>query len=103
MIINYFLSVKNKLEKILSHLNEIKLTYCEIKIKSEDYINSEYICDEINEYNKKINALEETIKDLNELRCNNCQHTFVDDLIDITPNTSQHITYCTICGYTKEN
>ena len=31
MSINYFLSSKKKLQKILSYLNEIKLTYCEIR------------------------------------------------------------------------
>ena len=52
MDITYFLSSKKKLEKILSHLNEIKLTYCEIQIES-DCMNYEYIDDEINEYKKK--------------------------------------------------
>jgi hypothetical protein len=30
-----------------------------------------------------------------------CNHNFEDDMIDITPDTSKHITYCTVCGYTK--
>ena len=101
MDINYFLSSKTRLEKILSYLYEIKSTYNEIERRH--YINYEYIEDEINDYDKKINNLEEIIKYLNELICNNCEHTFVDDLIDITPDKSQNITYCTICEYTKEN
>jgi hypothetical protein len=30
-----------------------------------------------------------------------CKHEMVDDLIDITPDESKHISYCTICGFTK--
>jgi hypothetical protein len=30
-----------------------------------------------------------------------CNHEMVDDLIDITPDESKHISYCTICGFTK--
>ncbi len=30
-----------------------------------------------------------------------CNHDFVDDYIDITPERSEKITYCRICEYTK--
>jgi len=30
-----------------------------------------------------------------------CKHEFVDDYIDIGPETSRKITYCKNCGYTK--
>ena len=99
MSINYFLSSKKKLQKILSHLNEIKLTYCEMR---DDGVNDEYITDEIDEYEKKIIELELTIEYLTQFICHNCEHTFVEDVIDITPDRSQNITYCTICEYTKE-
>ena len=102
MDINYFLSSKKKLQKILSYLNEIKLTYCEIEIERNDDINDEYITDQIIEYEKKINELDLTIEHLNQFICHNCEHTFVEDVIDITPDRSQNITYCTICEYTKE-
>ena len=98
MDINYFLSSKKKLQKILSYLNEIKLTYCEI----DDGINDEYITEQIIEYEKKIIELDLTIEHLNQFICHNCEHTFVEDVIDITPDRSQNITYCTICEYTKE-
>jgi len=102
MDINYFLSSKKKLQKVLSHLNEIKLSYCEIQIERGDFINSEYIHDEIYEYEKKISELELIIENINQIILSNCEHTFVEDLIDITPDRSQHITYCTVCEYTKE-
>jgi len=104
MDINYFLSSKNKLQKILSYLNEIKLTYCEMEIKEENgnIITCDYIQNNIEEIEHKIGEIELTIEYLNELIFNNCEHTFVEDVIDITPDRSQNITYCTICEYTKE-
>jgi hypothetical protein len=102
MSINYFLSSKKKLQKILSYLNEIKLTYCEIEMERDDGINDEYITEQVNEYEKKILELDLTIEYLTKFICHNCEHTFVEDVIDITPDRSQNITYCTICEYTKE-
>ena len=32
---------------------------------------------------------------------NNCQHEFVKDLVDITPDKSQHISYCKFCEMTE--
>ena len=54
-----------------------------------------------NEYNKKIIELELTIEHLTRIIYNKCEHSFVEDVIDITPDRCQHITYCTICEYTK--
>ena len=47
----------------------------------ENIVKLKYICD------KKIQEL--------------CPHDFIDDMIDITPDRSEHITYCKICEYTK--
>ena len=104
MCINYFLSSKKRLQNILSYLNEIKLTYSEMEIKEENgnIITCDYIKNNIEETEDKICEIELTIKYLNELIFNNCEHTFVEDVIDITPDKSQNITYCTICEYTKE-
>ncbi len=101
MDINYFLFSKKNLQKILSHLNEIKLSYFKIKLERTDGFNDEYINDQIKEYENKIIELELTIKHLTYFICDNCQHTFVEDVIDIAPDISENITYCTICEYTK--
>jgi|LakMenE18May11ns_1017448.scaffolds.fasta_scaffold9543580_1 hypothetical protein len=102
MDINYFLSSKKKLQKILSYFNEIKLTYCEIQLERDDGINDEYITDQINECETKIAELELSIEHLSHFIYDKCVHTFVEDVIDITPDRSKNITYCTICEYTKE-
>jgi len=36
---------------------------------------------------------------LNDNKC--CDHEFIRDLIDITPDKSKEIIYCILCGYTK--
>ncbi len=30
-----------------------------------------------------------------------CKHEFIDDCVDICPESSKKITYCVNCGYTK--
>jgi hypothetical protein len=101
MNINNFLSSKKNLEKILSYLYEIKLSYCEIQIESWQDITGEYITEQIYEYEKKIAEVELSIEQVEQIIYSNCEHTFVEDLIDITPDRSQNIIYCTVCGYTK--
>ena len=32
-----------------------------------------------------------------------CKHEFVEDAIDINPDKSQNIRYCSICEYTDPN
>ena len=107
MSINYFLSSKKKLEKILPHLNEIKLAYSEMYLEnyenySKDFIKRRYIQNLIIDYEAKISEVKMEIEHFQKIICSNCEHTFVEDMIDITPDKSQRITYCTKCEYTKE-
>jgi hypothetical protein len=102
MNINFFLSSKKNLEKILTYLNEIKLTYCEMKLENYENYSIDYIKNLINDYEAKIAEVQLEIKHLQQIICSNCEHTFVEDVIDITPDRSQRITYCTNCEYTKE-
>lgn len=107
MSINYFLSSKKKLETILPHLNEIKLMYSEMYLEnfenySNDFIKRRYIQNLITDYEAKISDVKMEIANFQKIICSICQHTFVEDMIDITPDKSQKITYCTKCEYTKE-
>jgi|688.fasta_scaffold567811_2 hypothetical protein len=43
------------------------------------------------------NSIESAIEDIED----HCEHEWIDDLIDITPDRSQHITYCKHCEITK--
>jgi hypothetical protein len=107
MSINYFFSSKKKLETILPHLNEIKLMYSEMYLEnyenySNDFIKRRYIQNLISDYEAKIVEVQLEIANLQKIISSNCDHTFVEDMIDITPDKSQIITYCTKCEYTKE-
>lgn len=103
MDINYFLSSKKKLKKIMTYLHEIRLTYCDLLIEKDNYNdnNDEYIRNTIYEYEKKIIDIELTIENLNQVIYCNCVHDFVEDVIDINPDKSRHIIYCKICELTK--
>lgn len=98
MDINYFLSSKERFEKVLSNLNEILDVYYEIQLDNNDTIIESHIKD----YEKKIDEVEFTINQLNKLISLHCEHIFVDDYIDITPDTSERITYCSKCQYTQD-
>lgn len=91
MEINYFLSEKRELTDVLVYLNEIKTIH---------YNNKNVIG--LKNVNKEIDEINETLFNLNKIIYLNCEHNFVDDLIDITPDTSKHVTYCTVCEYTKK-
>jgi len=99
--IDYFLSLRKKHECILNNLKEIKTTYEEMISLGKlfgRYLNSEI--KEMSEYEKKIDETNYIIKCINEkLECV-CNHNYIDDIIDISPERSQNITYCTICGHT---
>lgn len=91
MEINFFLSEKRKLTDVLVYLNEIKI----IHYNKKNLIGLKNV-------NKEIDEINETLFNLDKIIFLNCEHNFVDDLIDITPDTSKHVTYCTVCEYTKK-
>jgi hypothetical protein len=54
-------------------------------------------------YNIKKTEIEQEI-----INCDNqiykcCEHDFIEDYIDLTPDTSQKIVYCSICELTKRD
>jgi hypothetical protein len=56
--------------------------------------NSQFFIDRLNYIKQLKNLCDNQIKKL-------CNHEFEDDFIDITPDKSCKISYCTICEYTK--
>jgi hypothetical protein len=98
--LDYFLFLKKKYTSILENLNEICNVYEEIE--NNDIINNKNILEyshikEINLYKNQITIIEFLLENISNKIKNNCQHYFVDDLIDIDPDKSMHITYCTKC------
>ena len=106
MSLNYYLLCREKYEYMLKYLEDIhdyifQLTNDSRNLLEENYCKLFFIEFNINSLNTtKENIVK--LKDIcNEIIAKLCIHDFVDDLIDITPDRSQHITYCKICGYTK--
>lgn len=109
MSFDYFLSSKKIYENILINFQDIIDNYQDLLTKNV----SEYGCfhQEIDLYfsNHKQNIqtivklklhVREQMNLCNEKMQSLCEHKFVDDSIDISPDTSQNIRYCEICEYT---
>lgn len=74
---------------LLDNLIEQKQFFIESYNKTENIYLRKHMNSKINNINKKINEL--------------CVHTWVDDMVDITPDKSIYITYCSKCELTKKN
>ena len=99
--INYFLFLRKKYERILGSLKEITYTYEDLL--SSDNATGRYLESEIKEkkiYETKIEETNYIIKSISCLLETECNHSYIDDLIDISPERSQTITYCVICEHT---
>jgi ppGpp synthetase/RelA/SpoT-type nucleotidyltranferase len=114
MDINYFLLCKKKYNNILSYFENI-INECDdiinelitnMQQKNDDNIY-EHVKTQLsniytlkNQYiqeKERINYLiKECISNIQKL----CNHQFVNDSIDITPEFSEKICYCTLCEYT---
>jgi hypothetical protein len=104
MSLHYFLSCKRNYIKIIQKLEYIIETLDDI-----DYMTISEFSDICYPKNNKI-FFTEKIKHFQDLinNCNNeldhlCCHNFIDDVIDITPERSQSITYCSICETMKND
>ena len=95
--IDYFLFLKKRNMNILSYLIEIINTYEEISMYNN--VDSVVQC---NKYKNEVSEIRYLINTINHTLTNICKHEFVEDEIDITPDTSQTISYCKICEYTKD-
>ena len=97
---NYNLFLKNKYQNILNNINEIIYIYNEIKNANIQNNLNDTITEEIQYYEEKCKELSNSILYINSIITKECQHNYIDDVIDITPDVSQRITYCTLCEHT---
>ena len=107
MSLDYYLCSRRAYDKILGELRYIINTYNEIEEVQGDEICEDYLNNTFNATGNKHFFIERE-KHTTILReiCHFqvlelCCHEFVEDMIDITPDKSQHITYCKICDFTK--
>jgi hypothetical protein len=108
MDVLFYLSLKKSYEKIKNNLENIIYSYNEINYIStsnKSFNNKPSVSFEINDdlinYKKKLENICLTIKIINNLLFINCDHNFIEDTIDITPDKSKSIIYCSICECSK--
>jgi len=97
---NNYLFLKRKYESIISNINEIIFLYNEILVNNIDNTLHKNLLDEIAYYEEKCAQLNNTILQIDIILTKDCDHNYVEDEIDITPECSKRITYCTICEHT---
>lgn len=98
-----FTSLSNKkkqLNNIKSYLLEIVAIYEEIVHNNENNDILDNVFNNIKDYNIKIDEINISIQEVNEMMISCCEHEFIDDSIDINCEKSQNIRYCSICEYT---
>ena len=105
MDINYFLLCKNRYDKIIDSLDNIIENNDDINFLTDKYIPEEIITTHVM-FTKPINnnlflqqklyvqyLKSECLKQIYLL----CEHEFIDDTIDIDPDTTKTIRYCRFC------
>jgi hypothetical protein len=109
MSLEYYMFCKEKYEFIIKYLDGIDDLYNDIIIKTcneEPLIEEQYfkifLSDRsLTSLNKKIENIKALKQICDEKIFELCEHEFIDDMIDITPDRSERIIYCGCCGYTK--
>ena len=94
--------IVKKYNKIYSNLSTVVNAYEELILLDCDY---ETVADLTLKKNSYKTAKAQILSQINELsrvtyKQLYCKHNFIDDYIDIGPEKSQKITYCTLCEYT---
>jgi hypothetical protein len=95
--IDYFLFLKKKYLNISNYLTEIINSYEELSTYN-DYFLLQY-----KKYKNELSEIKYLIDRVNISICKLCEHQFVEDIIDLTPDSSRNIEYCKICECTKVN
>jgi hypothetical protein len=109
MSLEYYLFCRKEYHSIISYLEEIVNRYELISdvTNSEPELEPEYYEIFKPEYNKKFFIdKQKYVKQIKKI-CDRkilelCNHEYIDDYIDITPDRSKKITYCKICEHTIE-
>jgi hypothetical protein len=111
MSLNYFLLCKKSAEENILHIDAIITNYHKMYTELLKHYECMSDCDENQHYRNILRLRQEYIdkkKEQMELLqiynnriYNLCQHNFIDDNIDVTPEITQQITYCTVCEYIK--
>ena len=109
MSLEYYLYCKRRYDNIIKCLEEIisnhELICLEtLKLDScagKDIISDLNLIQDIDGFNDKLKHLKH-LKQMCDIKIKNlCNHEYEEDFIDISPDRSEKIIYCTICEHTK--
>ena len=109
MSVNYYLFCRKSYDIIIRDLDDIIDIIEEIdEYTQEEQSRPNPIITLANENNKLFFSSRKQYIQLLRSVCNKkieelCNHNFITDTIDITPDKSQNIRYCSICEYTDPN
>ena len=87
------------LNKLRSDMEDIKKQILSLQIDKTKIQQNDVLDDEIHQLESQLEFKTEQYNNLRQLReyQSLCNHDFVDDLIDLTPDKSKLITYCVHC------
>lgn len=96
------LAIFQKYQQIHDNLSTIVNAYEELIILDCNYEHVTDLTLTKNSYKTAKTHILHKINELNVITYKqlHCKHNFIDDYIDIDPDRSQKITYCTLCEYT---
>jgi glucose-6-phosphate-specific signal transduction histidine kinase len=109
------LNIEKTIDDLLNNIYNAKSNIIYIKRDIHDLDNNYFIEDKGEIYSQLVNIFDSIevsnltcvmthYKNIVEHKLNNiCKHEWVDDHIDISPDSSQSITYCRLCEISKKN
>ena len=108
MSVDYYLFCRKSYDKIIGKLDEIINIFEEIEelsIEENDLLKFDIVLSN-QTHNKNVFYYKKQDMQILRALCNKkliekCNHEFVEDIIDINPDTSKSIRYCSICEYTE--
>ena len=111
MSLNYFLLCKELTEDNILYIDNLITNYHTMYTELLKHYDCMSDCNEFQHYRNILRLLQECtdkkkeqqqLIELYKYRIYNlCEHNFIDDVIELTHERSQIITYCTICELNK--
>ncbi len=100
--LDHIRSSRQRMIKITTDINNLNNNYFNTKV--DDRLFQEYInmFNDEDTYQALINNLDNLKLFIKDLINKKCEHEWIDDMIDIDPDSSQTICYCVKCEVTKK-
>ena len=88
---------KSNIQKIRNSITQMDTNYFDVKCDDDIFKKYLNMFDDNDDYNQMVDDMETLKIYLMEKIRNICKHEWVCDLVDITPDNSQHVCYCRLC------